>query len=219
MFTKKTLFFSLLVLLGGLKNLACVQGEDDENALSMQALAPALPSVPADNEPHVYGMAAALPAVPVPYEDPVFAASSLVPPSDAPHPLPQPASLAFAPEPVFEATCDERSVFESVLAGEAVFDPFWQSLDLSCLDMTNDELGAVMPWLPKDLKALNLKVNELKVHNHLPLFQTLLAHCASLECIGLDCTAFETRNMGGHYTSPDGVALQNLLEMHGIQRF
>lgn len=209
MFTKKTLFFSLLVLLGGLKNLACVQGEDDENALSMQALASELPSVPADNAPNMYGVVAA----------PAVGAASLVPLPVAAHPVPQPVLLTLAPEPVFEMTCDERSVFESVLAGEAVFDPFWQSLDLSCLDMTNDELGAVMPWLPKDLKALNLKVNELKVHNHLPLFQTLLAHCASLECIGLDCTAFETRNMGGHYTSPDGVALQNLLEMLSIQRF
>ena len=216
MFTKKTLFFSLLVLLGGLKNLACVQGEDDENALSMQALAAAPPEVPADNGLNMYGMAEALSAVPVPYEEPADA-SSLVPFPVAVHH--QPVPLAFAPEPVFEATCDERSVFDSVLAGEAVFDPFWQSLDLSCLDMTNDELAAVIPLLPEGLKALNLKVNDLKVHGNLPLFQDLLAHCENLEYIGFDCTIFETRNIGGHCTSPDGVALQNFLETRGIQRF
>lgn len=209
MFTKKTLFFSFLVLLGGLKNLACVQGEDDENALSMQALASALPSVPADNAPNMYGVVAA----------PDVGAASLVPLPAASHPVPQPVLLTFAPELGFEATCDERSVFESVLAGEVVFDPFWQSLDLSCLDMTNDELGVVIPLLPAGLKALNLKVNDLKMHGNLPLFQDLLAHCENLEYIGFDCTVFGTSNTGGHYTSPDGVALQNLLEMRGIQRF
>ena len=60
MFTKKTLFFSFLVLLGGLKNLACVQGEDDEN---MHALTAELPSVPADSAFSTYGVAAALPEV------------------------------------------------------------------------------------------------------------------------------------------------------------
>lgn len=213
---KKTLVFSLLVLLGGLKNLACVQGEDDENVQSMQALAAALPSVPADNAPNMYGVAAALPEFQGTSD---FEASALAPFSAAPHLVPQPVLLTFAPEPVFEATCNERSVFESVLAGEVVFDLFLQSLDLSCLDMTNDELGAVMPLLPEGLTVLNLKANDLKVHDNLPLFQTLLAHCANLECIGLDRTAFETYNIGGHCLSPDGTTLQNLLGVRGIQRF
>lgn len=210
MFTKKTLFFSFLVLLGGLKNLACVQGEDDEN---MHALTAELPSVPADSAFSTYGVAAALPEVSP------FGASSLVPFSAAPHLVPQPVLLTFAQRPAFDVTCNKRFVFESVLAGEKELDLSLQSLDLSCLDMTNDELRVVMPLLPQGLKALNLKVNDLKAHGNLPLFQALLAHCANLEYIGFDCTVFETRNIGGHCLSPQGKALQELLKQSNIQRF
>ncbi len=211
--TKKTLFFSLLVLLGGLKNLACVQGEDDEN---MHASTVELPSVPADSVFSTYGVAAALPEC---HGTSDFEASAFAPLSAAPHLVPQPVLLTFAPEPDFEVTCDERSVFESVLAGEKELDLLLQSLDLSCLNMTNDELEAVMPLLPQDLKALNLKVNNLKVHGNLPLFQALLVHCENLEYIGFDCTVFETRNISGHCLSPQGKALQDLLKQADIQLF